>query len=200
MLRSSFSRRSVTFSPSWLKGAVALRRKGFLSNFLENVKKEANKDEELSKSVQKIEERLTDVKENAALKSIKDTLAKAKEDLSQSNEATFKELKEKAAKIQEQTVKAGQTLSNMVEPVRRMGHTLVENSPIDIEKLAKNKTVQKAAESIVKAQGTVIDENESYRYGGFMSKEKREFLRTQRNTSASEAISSTRHKVEENPE
>ena len=53
MLRSSFSRRSVTFSPSWLKGAVALRRKGFLSNFLENVKKEANKDEELSKSVNK---------------------------------------------------------------------------------------------------------------------------------------------------
>ena len=200
-IASRITRQGVVRQPTVtaLSGG-AIRRKGFLSNLLENVKKEASKDEELSKSVQKIEERLTDVKENAALKSIKESVAKAKEDFSQSNQAAIKEIKQTAAKLQEKTAKAGETLSTMAEPVRKLGQTIVEKTPIDIEKIAKNKTVQKAAETIVKAQETVIDETESYRYGGFMSKEKRDQLRASRNQGSDYVAAPTHEKIDENPE
>jgi mitochondrial import inner membrane translocase subunit TIM44 len=172
------------------------RWKSFLSELLENVKKEASQDADLSQSVQKMEARLTDVKEHAAIKQAKETMTKARDAIMQSNEAVMQRVQAGATQVRATTAQAGAILNRAAEPVKKVGAAIIEHSPIDVEKLAQNKSVQQAAATIVKAQGAVLDEDESYRYGGVMNKERRDAFRQQR-SQVSESVASS---VEANPE
>lgn len=175
-------RQNVIFS------APFRRSKGFLSNIMDKVRKEAEKDEELSSSLKQFES-LTDVKQNKTIQSVKRALSNAKREVVEQNEAVFQELHKKTESIQRGVEHISDTISTVTEPVRKLGRRLRPHRPGGslARTIGQSRVSQHVQEQLKKVQDTIVDDTESFRYGGFVSKDKRQEILEERRKTSKEA-------------
>lgn len=174
-------------------GVSRIRNKGFMANVMEKVRKEAEKDEGLSSSLKTLES-LTDIKKNKTIQAMKDTISKAKKDIVEQNGAVFSEIQKKAEKIQENIDSIADTISTVTEPVKKLGRKFKKSGSIS-KAIGESKISRQVQKQLKRAQETIVDDTESFRYGGFMSKEQRKELRKEK-LSQSTPITL----IQENPE
>lgn len=162
---------------------------GVFEKFAKNIKSDA-KDAELKDSVQKFEEKLTELNENASYRKAKEIMGKAKEDVLRQNSAILGEVKEKAAAIQEglshASRAAGRTIDGVSRPVRDLGQRIKPYVP----DIGESEVVKRVGRSVSEAEEKILQNTNIYQYGGFKSKEQRERSRRAAEGSSEEGVPS----------
>jgi hypothetical protein len=129
-------------------------------------------------SVQRLEEKLTELNQNESYKKAKEILAKAKEDVLRQNEAIVTDVKEKAHAVKQAvgnvTSKVGSTISTAAEPVRQLGEKIKPYVP----DITESEVVKQVGKTVNEAEEKILENTNIYQYGGFKSRELREKSRS----------------------
>lgn len=131
-------------------------------------------------SVQKLEEKLTELNKNESLKKAKEILSKAKEDVLRQNEAIVNDVREKAQAVKgavdSVTSKVGSAVSTAAEPVRQLGEKIKPYVP----DISESPVVKQVSKKVSEAEETLLENTNVYQYGGFKTREQREKSRSKK--------------------
>lgn len=164
--------------------------------FAERVKQDQNGEgrDTLRADVKKFEAKLTELKENEALKRAKEVLNRAKEDVLRQNEAFVTDLKEKAQVVKGAvgTVagKVGEAVDTVTQPVRELGEKIKPYVPDVME----SEVVKRVSKTAAETEEKLLEDTTIYQYGGFKNKELRErskWATFNRNKDSNEASDTT---------
>ncbi|EPZ33745.1 hypothetical protein O9G_002383 [Rozella allomycis CSF55] len=167
--------RSLRPSYIGLQSVLNRRSYGIIKNFIEEVKKEANKDQEFQKGVKKLEENIIVVKKSKFAERARAIAQQSKEELKQQNEELFRRASEMKEKVDKVTSKIGETTGKITESITPSDDTLET-----LKKVVDNPVVNTVSDGLSTAKDVIVDERNSLRYGGFYKKEYRDKIRGER--------------------
>ena len=149
-------------------------KKGLFSEIIDSVKSEVSKDDELQASLMKMEARLTDVKQNPALRAVKD----ATKNILSKNAHFIDELsrlQKKGDEIITERLGRRRARKNSPNTVSTSTTPSMANRVLNAtrETVSESKLVKNLSRSVNTVQSTLVDESDSYLYGGFSHRELR---------------------------
>lgn len=168
-------------------------KKGIFSEIIDSVKNEVSKDEELKASLMKMEARLTDVKQNPALKAVKDA---TKNIISQNSQIIneLSRLQKKGDEIIMKTVGRKRVSKKPLTTSSTNPSTASKVLDAARQSVSESKILKNVGYSVKNVQSTLVDDSDSYLYGGFSHREFRRLSLTKRKQSISSFPM-----IEENP-
>ncbi|KAM0682918.1 protein translocase subunit [Mitosporidium daphniae] len=174
-------------------------KKGIFSEILDSVRNEVSKDDELQASLTRMEARLTDVKQNPALRAVKD----ATKTLLSKNAHLVNELSRLQKKGDELIIsrlgrrraKKSTLGASPSTPPASMASKVLDATR---ETVSESKIIKNFSRSVSSVQSTLVDETDSYLYGGFSHRELRRHAVAKRKSPNS--AGSKLPIVEENPD